>query len=53
MWILTFRLKCASWHIPGIKEALAMFLEKWGDVELIEVREDQRTAPKQMRIGEH
>ena len=53
MLILTFRLKCDSWHIPGIKEALAMFLEKWGDVELIEVREDQRTAPKQMRIGEH
>ena len=51
MLILTFRLKCASWHIPGIKEALAMLLEKWGDVELIEVREDQRTAPKQMRIG--
>ena len=53
MLILTFQVNCASWHIPGIKEALAMILERWGDVRLIEVYEDQRTAPKQMRIGEH
>lgn len=46
MLILTFQVNCASWHIPGIKEALAMILEKWGDVRLIDVREDQRTAPK-------
>ena len=27
-----------------------MLLEKWGDVRLVEIREDQRTAPKQIRI---
>ena len=51
MLILTFQVNCAGWHIPGIKEALAMLLEKWGDVRMVEIREDQRTAPKQMRIG--
>lgn len=52
MLILTFQVDCAGWHIPGVKEALAMILEKWGDVRLIDVREDHRTAPKQMRIGD-
>ena len=46
MLILTFQVNCASGHIPGIKEALAMILERWGDVRLIDVREDQRTTPK-------
>lgn len=50
MLILTFQVNCASWHIPGIKEAIAMILERWGDVRLIDVREAQRTAPEQMRI---
>ena len=31
MLILTCQVNCAGWHIPGITEALAMFLEKWGD----------------------
>ena len=47
MLILTFRVNCASWHIPGIKEALAMLLERWGDVRLIEVRE---IRPEQIRM---
>ncbi len=51
MLILTFQLNCASWHIPGIKEALAMILERWGDVRLVDVREAKRAAPEQMRIG--
>ena len=51
MLILTFQVNCASWHIPGIKETLAMILERWGDVQLIDVREAQRTVPEQMRIG--
>lgn len=51
MLILKFQLNCDSWHIQGIKEALAMILERWGDVRLVEIREDQRTAPKQTSIG--
>lgn len=51
MLILTFQVNCAAWHIPGIKEALAMLLEWWGDVRLVDVREAQNGAPEQMRIG--
>lgn len=51
MLILTFQVNCAAWHIPGIKEALAMLLERWGNVRLVDVREDQKAAPEQMRIG--
>ena len=51
MLILTFRVNCVSWHIPGIKEALAMILERWGDVWLIDVRDAQGSKPEQMRIG--
>ena len=47
MLILTFQVNCAAWHIPGIKEALAMLLERWGDVRLIEVRE---IRPEQIRM---
>jgi len=49
--ILTFQVNCAAWHIPGIKEALAMLLERWGDVRLVDVREAQRPEPEQMKIG--
>lgn len=49
--ILTFQVNCAAWHIPGIKEALAMLLERCGDVRLIDVREVQKGALEQMRIG--
>ena len=31
MLISTFQVDCAAWHIPGIKEALAMILERWGE----------------------
>lgn len=50
MLILTFRVNAGPEHIQGIKEELSMLLEKLGDVRMIDVREDQRTAPKQMRI---
>ena len=49
--ILTFQVNCAAWHIPGINEALAMLLERWGDVRMIDVREAQKVEPEQMRIG--
>lgn len=51
MLILTFQVNCTSWHIPGIKEALAMLLERWGDVRLVDVREVRQAVPEQMRIG--
>ena len=51
MLILTFQVNCTSRNIPGIKEALAMILEQWGDVRLTDVREAQNAAPEQLRIG--
>lgn len=51
MLILTFQVNCAAWHIPGIKEALAMILERWGDVRLVDVREAQAGRSEQTRIG--
>lgn len=51
MLILTFQVNCADWHVPGIKEALAMILERWGDVRLVDVRESQKAVPEQMSIG--
>ena len=50
MLILTFQVNCASWHIPGIKEAIAMLLERWGDVRLVDIREVQKAAPAQMSM---
>ena len=32
----------------GVKEAIAMDLEKYGDVKVVEIREDK---PRQMEIG--
>lgn len=37
MLILTFQVNCDAWHISGIKENLAMLLERWGDVRLVDV----------------
>lgn len=51
MLILTFQVNCAAWHIPGIKEAIAMLLERWGDVRLVDVREAQQATPEQMKFG--
>ena len=50
MLILTFQVNNDHEHIQGIKEELAMLLEKWGDVQLIDVHENLRTAPQQMRL---
>lgn len=51
MLILTFQVNCASGHIQGIKEALAMILEKWGDVQLTDIREAPTSPMEQMKFG--
>ena len=35
----------------GIKEAIAMDLEKYGDVKVLEVREDKQDSYEQLSIG--
>lgn len=51
MLILTFQADCGAAHISGIKEALAMLLERWGDVRLVNVREVQEPVPDQTRLA--
>ena len=48
MLILTFRVDCPEGQVMSVKEALALFLERWGDVHLVEAREPES---EQMRIG--
>ena len=35
----------------GIKEAIAMDLEKYGDVKVLEIREDKQESYEQISIG--
>lgn len=51
MMILTIAVDAPAGQAIGVKEELAMHLERWGDVRLVEVREVQSPAPEQMRIG--
>ena len=46
--ILVVQVNAPSWMAQGIKEELAMYLEKFGDARILEVRED---IPQQMKIG--
>lgn len=36
----------------GIKETLAMQLERYGDAKVLEVRSDETAMPEQMKIGD-
>ncbi len=49
--LVTFELNCPEDDILGVKEALGVLLEWWGDVRLVSVREVREDAPEQMRIG--
>lgn len=46
--ILVVQVNAPSWMAQGIKEDLAMYLEKFGDAKVVEIRED---VPRQMKIG--
>ena len=47
----TFRVNCEPWQVPGVKEDIAMILERRGDVRLVEAREVKTAAPEQLRFG--
>lgn len=51
MMLLTFRVDCEPWQVPGVKEDIAMILERRGDVRLVEAREVRAAAPEQLRFG--
>lgn len=49
MLIITIEVDAPTGHAIGIKEQLAMMLERYGDTRVVEVRE---IVPKQMQMQE-
>lgn len=48
MLIITIKVNAPAGQAIGIKEHLAMMLERFGDVRVVDIREE---APEQMKIG--
>ena len=36
---LTININAPSQHAQGIKESISMFLERWGDSKVVEIKE--------------
>ena len=49
MLTITLKIKDPHADLQAVKEGLAYYLERYGDLELIDVREER--TEKQMRIG--
>lgn len=49
MLTITLKIKDPHADIQAVKEAWAYYLERYGDLEIIDVREER--AEKQIRIG--
>jgi len=49
MLTITLKVDAPAGQAIGVKEALAMYCERFGDVKVVEVRED---GPHQMRLEE-
>lgn len=49
MLTITIKVNAPAGQAIGIKEHLAMMLERFGDVRVIDIREE---SPEQMKIGE-
>lgn len=47
MLTITIQVDAPSGSAQGVKEALAMYLERFGDSKVIDIRE---TIPEQMRM---
>lgn len=48
--IITLHIDAPMYLAQGVKEAIAMDLEKYGKVKVVEIRED-KPVYEQMRIG--
>lgn len=48
MLVITIHVNAPAGQAIGVKEHLAMCLEKFGDTQVVEVRE---VAPEQLKIG--
>lgn len=47
MYIITLSADCAEDQIMGVKETLKMYLERFGDIRVVEVKEIKQ---EQMKI---
>lgn len=50
MLTITIKVNAPAGRAIGIKEDLAMYLERWGDSRVISVEEDKQEQPAQMRL---
>ena len=48
--IITIRVNAPMGQAIGVKEAIAMDLEKYGDVQVIEVRDERKPAGQQTAL---
>lgn len=48
MLTITVQVNAPGWASQEVKEALAMYLERYGDTRVVSIVED---APEQARIG--
>lgn len=49
--IITIQVKAPMGHAIGVKEAIAMDLEKYGDVRVLEVRPEKETGAEQIQMN--
>ena len=46
MLVITVKVNAPGWAAQGVKEHLAMCLERFGDVRVVEIREEEREQLK-------
>lgn len=51
MLIITVQVNAPAGQAIGIKEELAMHLERWGDARVLSVEQRSQTLMEQMTIG--
>lgn len=51
MLIITIQVNARPGHAVGIKEDLAMFLERYGDARVVSIEEAPQKQMEQMTIG--
>ena len=49
--IIVLQVNAPPYMAQGIKESLAMYLERFGDTKVLEVRDENTAKIEQMRIG--
>ena len=49
--IIVLQVNAPLFMTQGIKESLAMYLERYGDTKVLEVRPDNREQIEQLKIG--